>query len=75
VDPGRRYQGGEPCEELVGFEEQEEGAASRAPHPVDELPVLALREPLKREWRSDRIAAEPPQPLAVVLVDADARVK
>jgi hypothetical protein len=48
VDPRRLYQGGEPSEELVGLEEQEEGAASRALHPVDELPVLALREPLSR---------------------------
>jgi len=30
---------------------------------------------LKREWRSDRVAAESLQPLAVVLVDADARVE
>jgi hypothetical protein len=27
---------------------------------------------LKREWRSDRIAAESLQPLAIVLVDANA---
>ena len=52
--PGRgardRRQGGEPSEEIVGREEQEEGAATGALHPVDELAVLALREPLKGEW-------------------------
>jgi len=75
VDPRRRYQGGEPSEEIVGLEEQEERAATGALHPVDELAVLALREPLKREWRPDRVAAESLQPLAVVLVDANARVQ
>jgi hypothetical protein len=75
VDPGRRYQGGEPCEELVGLEEQEERAATGALHPVDELAALALREPLKREWRSDRVAAAPLQAFAVALEDADARVE
>jgi len=73
VDPRRRHQGGEPCEELVGLEEQEERAATGALHPVDEL--AALRAPLKREWRSDRVAAAPLQAFAVVLVDADARVE
>ena len=37
--------------------------------------VLALRAPLKLEWRSDRVAAGSLQPLAVALEDADARVQ
>jgi len=46
---------------------------------AEELDGGGLREPpgppLKREWRSDRVAAESLQPLAVVLVDANACVE
>jgi len=41
MDPRRRDEGGEPGEELVGGEEKEERAATRALHPVDEPAVRA----------------------------------
>ena len=68
VDPRRRHQGGEPSEELVGFEEQEERAATGVLHPVDEsgrclgrtgpftsrtlLTIRPSKASEKRSWRA-----------------------
>jgi hypothetical protein len=56
VDPWRRDQGGEAGAQLVGGEQEEEGAAAGALHPVDEAAVLSRRKPIRqvegdRSWR------------------------
>jgi hypothetical protein len=75
VDPGWRDQGGEAGEQLVGGEHEEQGAAARTLHPVDEAAFLAGREPMQGERRADHAAAEALQALPVVGVDPDAGVE
>ncbi len=75
VNPRRRYQRREPGQELVGPEEEEQRSAARTLHPVDEPALLALREPLQRERRSQEVAAEPLAPVTIVAVDPDAGVQ
>jgi hypothetical protein len=72
MDPRGRDQGRELREELVGGEDEEERAAPRPLHPVDEPAVLAAGEPVEGEGRPDRVTAEPLEPVPVVLVDPDA---
>jgi len=48
---------------------------ARALHPVEQSAVLGPGEPVERERRSQEVAAEPFQTLAVPGVDADARVE
>ncbi len=56
VNPRRRYQGREPGQEFVGREEEEQRSPARTLHPIDEPALLALREPLQRERRSQEVA-------------------
>jgi len=75
VDAGRWDQGGEAGEKLVGGEDEEQGAAARALHPVDEAAVLSSGEPMQGERWPNRTAAEALQALPVVGVDPDAGVE
>ncbi len=75
MDARRRHQHGDPGDELVGREDEEERPASRTLHPVDEPAVLALREPLDGERWAQEVSAQSLETFAVVAVDPDARVE
>jgi len=75
VAPRRRDERGDAREQLVGGADEEERPAPRPLHPVDEPTVGPLRQTVERERRPHGVAAEPLEPLAVVLVDADPGVE